>query len=41
MLFAIVLGLTSLLPAPQQVESLITQGGNLTAYQQQILELAQ
>ena len=40
MLFAIVLQLTSLLPAPQQVESLITQSGNLTAYQQQILELA-
>ncbi|MGY8758543.1 MAG: hypothetical protein ACKVJZ_04125, partial [Planctomycetota bacterium] len=40
MLFAIVLQLTSLLPAPQQVESLITQGGQLTAYQQQILDLA-
>jgi len=40
MLFAIVLQLTSLLPAPQQVESLMTQGDHLTAYQQQILELA-
>ena len=40
MLFAIVLQLTSLLPAPQQVESLITQSGHLTAYQQQILDLA-
>jgi hypothetical protein len=40
MLFAIVLQLTSLLPAPQQVESLMTRSGNLTAYQQQILDLA-
>ena len=41
MLFTIVLQLASLLPAPQQAESLITQGDDLTVYQQQILELAQ
>ena len=40
MLFAIVLQLTSLLPAPQQVESLVTQDYQPTAYQQQILNLA-